>query len=121
MLNCLFAVLVCLLMPNRQIDPGTSVAANPAAKREEGHVILCSALWTCDSHVADPPDLSAGIDDGSRSSTRPRLPGSIRLSRVTGQAGCTALRPPIFYAIMVAVERSINSAEFTPRSISVGW
>lgn len=29
-------------------------------KREKGHVVLCSAMWTFDSHVAALPDLFAG-------------------------------------------------------------
>ena len=56
-----FAILACLLMPNGQIDPRTAVAANPAAKREEGHVELCAALGTFDGHVADLPACLSGI------------------------------------------------------------
>jgi hypothetical protein len=49
-------------MPNGQIDPRTTVAAQPAAKREQGHIVLRSAPWTFDSHVQPYCTYLPGID-----------------------------------------------------------
>ena len=54
--------LVLLLMPNGQIHPRTTYAANSATKPEERHVVFGSALGTLDSHVADLPIRLLGIN-----------------------------------------------------------
>jgi hypothetical protein len=38
-------------MADCQINPLAAVAANFAIKREQGHVVLGSALWAFDRHV----------------------------------------------------------------------